>query len=59
MKEIVAEQGQTWDMLAKLYMGDEIFTKDIMLANSDKSDIAIFDGGEMINIPEDTDTDEE
>lgn len=59
MKEIVAEQGQTWDMLAKLYMGDEIFTKDIMLANGDKSDIAIFDGGEIINIPEDTDTDEE
>ena len=59
MREIVAEQGQTWDMLAKLYMGDEIFTKDIMLANCDKSEIAIFDGGETINIPENTDTDED
>ncbi|MBQ9827583.1 MAG: phage tail protein [Lachnospiraceae bacterium] len=59
MKQITAEQGQTWDMIAKLYMGDEIFTKDVMLANCDKSDIAIFDGGEVLNIPEGTDTDEE
>ena len=59
MKQITAEQGQTWDMIAKLYMGDEIFTKDVMLANCDKSDIAIFDGGEVLNIPDGTDTDEE
>lgn len=59
MKEVTAEQGQTWDMLAKIYMGDEVFTKDLMLANCDKSEIAIFDGGETVNIPEDTDVDEE
>lgn len=55
MKEIVAQQGQTWDMLAKIYMGDEVFTKELMLANCDKSDITIFDGGEILNVPEDTD----
>ncbi len=55
MKQITATQGQTWDMLAKIYMDDEVFTKDIMLANPDKSDITIFDGGETINIPETTD----
>ena len=44
-------------MLAKIYMGDEVFTKDVMLENTDKSDIAVFDGGEPINIPETTDTD--
>ena len=55
MKEIVAQQGQTWDMLAKIYMGDEVFTKELMLANCDKSDIAIFDGGEVIYIPGETD----
>ena len=59
MKEITAAQGQTWDMLAKIYMGDEIFTKDVMLANSDKSDITIFEGGETVNIPETTDEEEE
>lgn len=51
MREVTAAQGQTWDMLAKIYMGDEIFTKDVMLANCDKSDIAIFEGGETIYIP--------
>lgn len=59
MKEITAAQGQTWDMLAKIHMGDEIFTKDVMLANCELSDIAIFDGGEMVRIPETTDTDTE
>ena len=58
MKVVTASQGQTWDMLAKIYMGDEVFTKDIMLENTDKSDIAVFDGGESIFIPEATDTDE-
>jgi len=59
MKEIIATQGQTWDMLAKLYMGDEVFTRDVMLANCDKSDITIFDGGETVFIPETTDIDED
>ena len=59
MKEITAAQGQTWDMLAKLYLGDEVFTREIMMANCDKSDIIIFDGGETVYIPETTDTDED
>ena len=59
MKEITAAQGQTWDMLAKIHMGDEIFTKDVMLANCELSDTAIFDGGETVRIPETTDTDTE
>lgn len=58
MKQITAEQGQTWDMIAKIYLGDEIFTKEVMLANCDKSDIVIFDGGEVLNIPEEIDTEE-
>jgi len=59
MKQIIASQGQTWDMIAKIHLGDEVFTKDVMLENCDKSDIVIFDGGEVINIPESTDIDEE
>lgn len=58
MKQIIAQQSQTWDIIAKIYMGDEVFTKDVMLANCDKSDITIFEGGEVINIPESTDLDE-
>ncbi len=58
MKQIIAQQSQTWDIIAKIYMGDEVFTKDVMLANCDKSDITIFEGGEVINIPESTDPDE-
>ena len=59
MKEITAAQGQTWDMIAKIHMGDEVFTKDVMLENPELSDITIFDGGETINIPETTDIDED
>lgn len=59
MKEITAVQGQTWDMLAKLYIGDEVFTKDVMLENPEMSDITIFDGGETVKIPETTDIEDE
>ena len=58
MKEITAAQGQTWDMLAKIHMGDEIFTRDVMMANCEMSDTVIFDGGEIVKIPENTDIDE-
>ena len=59
MKEVKAAQGQTWDMIAKMYMGDEVFTKDVMLENPELSDVTIFDGGETINIPETTDIEDE
>jgi len=58
VKEITAAQGQTWDMLAKIHMGDEIFTRDVMMANCEMSDTVIFDGGEIVKIPENTDIDE-
>lgn len=58
MKEVTATQGQTWDMLAKTYLGDEVFTREVMLANCDKSSIVIFDGGEKINIPDASDLEE-
>ena len=58
MKEVTAAQGQTWDMIAKTYLGDEVFTRDIMLANSELSETVIFDGGETVRIPEASDEEE-
>ena len=59
MKKVTATQGQTWDMPAKIYMGDEVFTREVMMANCEMSDTVIFNGGETVNIPESTDIDEE
>lgn len=59
MKLITAAQGQTWDMLAKLYLGDEVFSREIMLRNPELSGTVIFDGGEEVRIPEAGDASED
>lgn len=51
-KQVIAQQNQTWDILAKLYLDFEYFAKDIMLLNMEYADTVIFDGGEVIVIPD-------
>lgn len=54
-----ARANETWDMLAYKYLGFEYFAKDIMLVNQHLHDVAIFEGGEQVSIPEfDKDIDE-
>lgn len=56
-KNITATQYETWDILAKKHLGYEYYAKDIMLANPQYADTAIFEGGEQITIPDFSETD--
>lgn len=49
---VSAQQGQTWDVLAKIYLGDEYEAKQIMLINPELADVTVFEGGENVMIPE-------
>lgn len=54
-RAIEARQNETWDMLAYRELGYEHFAKDIMLLNPGLSGVAVFDGGETVLIPDDSD----
>lgn len=56
---IEARQNETWDIIAYRELGYEHFAKDIMLLNPSLSDIAIFDGGEAVLVPDDSDYSDE
>lgn len=51
---ITAKQNETWDILALRELGYEHFAKEIMLENQDLSDVAVFDGGEQVVIPDES-----
>ena len=55
---IIAQQGQTWDMISYIAYGNEFYTKELRHANTKYHDTIIFDGGEEIMIPEIEDTGE-
>ena len=52
-RTITAKQNETWDIIAYRELGYEHFAKDVMLLNPELSDVAIFDGGERVLIPDD------
>ena len=45
-------QGDTWDTIAYAVFGEEKYASDIMEENNDLLDILVFDGGEIVSIPE-------
>lgn len=51
---ITAKQNETWDILALRELGYEHFAKEIMLENQGLSDVAVFDGGEQVVIPDES-----
>lgn len=50
-KTIKTSQGDTWDMLALAYMGDERFMSELIAANPDHSEVVFFSAGVEITIP--------
>lgn len=55
---MTAKQGQTWDMISYIAYGNEFYVKELMLANPQYHDVVIFEGGEILEIP-DLETEEE
>lgn len=45
------KQGDTWDLISFNVFGSELFSKEIINANKDKSHIMIFSANTKINIP--------
>lgn len=56
MSEVIAicrpNCGETWDMVAHREMGDEYYMQDLMDANPAYHGIVIFEGNEILNIPD-------
>ncbi len=48
---MTAKQGQTWDMISYIAYGNEFYVKELMLANPKYHDVAVFEGGEVLEIP--------
>lgn len=47
----IAGNGETFDMVALNYYGDEKYAPDIMLANPQYSGRTVFEGGEKLLLP--------
>lgn len=47
-----AAQGDMFDMIARRYYGDEKLAVHIVNANIDYADVLIFEGGEVLTIPQ-------
>lgn len=52
MLEYTTVQGDTFDLLALLFLGDEKLASEIIQANPDYCDVLIFDAGVYLRIPE-------
>lgn len=52
-------RGDTWDAVAYREMGDEYYIQDLMDANPKYHGIAVFDGTEVLNIPDVSDDNQE
>lgn len=53
MKQYIATNGDTWDSIAYKVYGDEFMCDQLCAANSRKhEDIVMFEGGEVVDIPE-------
>lgn len=56
MKKYTAKTGDMWDLIAFNLYGDEKKSTELMAANPRLTDIIMFDGGEVLNIPETIET---
>lgn len=45
-------QGDTWDQIAYEYLGSEYYIDELMQANPDLLDIAVFSAGTVLTIPD-------
>lgn len=52
MKQYITSQGDTFDIIAKKFYGNEIYTKNLLNENIKYADIVIFANGVILNIPE-------
>lgn len=52
MKTYNSIQGDTWDLISKKVLGSEYAMTVLMQTNLDKIDTRIFEGGEVLQIPE-------
>lgn len=57
MKTITTRQGDTWDILAREYLGSDMLMDVLISANIPYRNTAIFQAGVVLQIP-DIDTDE-
>lgn len=51
MDTYIAKQGDTWDLISYNVYGSEYYVTELILANYDYTDVVIFDGGEVLQIP--------
>lgn len=51
-----ATAGETWDSIAFSYFADEFKADAIIKANIRYKDVLIFEGGEVLTIPQDEET---
>lgn len=52
MSEYIAKQGDTWDLISYNVYGSEYHMQELILANYQYVDVVVFDGGEILSIPE-------
>jgi len=52
MNGYVAQMGDTWDLLSLAFYGSEKYVFALILANPAYSDTVVFEGGEVLAIPE-------
>lgn len=57
MSTYTAKQGDTWDLISYKAYGSEYHMQELILANYAYVDVVIFDGGEVLSIPEISSTD--
>ena len=56
LSNIKAVKGETFDMLARKIYGNERYAAQLLMANPDKCHLMIFEGGEVLNVPQVTET---
>jgi hypothetical protein len=52
MTGYIAQMGDTWDLLSLAFYGNEKHVLPLMLANPAYSDTVVFEGGEVLAVPE-------
>lgn len=52
MGEYIAKQGDTWDLISYNVYGNEYHMSTLILANYIYVDVVVFEGGEILRIPE-------
>ena len=56
MNKYTAKAGETWDLIAFNLYGNEMKASEIIAENPRLTKIIIFEGGEVLNLPENVET---